>query len=119
MLITSSTSFGALGPCTSFYKSDNPNSPPCCLALTSHFKPRLSTFLTLQPLNTVPHVVGTSNHTLISLLLHNYSYATVMNCNINIYVFQFLGNLCERVVLLQRGCDPQVENDYSRGRAAW
>jgi hypothetical protein len=40
-------------------------------------------FPMLQPFNTVPHVVGTPNHKII-LLLHSYSFATVMNCNVNV-----------------------------------
>ena len=40
-----------------------------------------STFL--MPFNTIPHVV-TSSHKIISLLLHNYNFATVINCNVNI-----------------------------------
>jgi hypothetical protein len=31
-----------------------------------------------------PHVVGTSTIKLFLLLLHNYNFATVMNCNVNI-----------------------------------
>ena len=42
-----------------------------------------STFLMLRPFNTVPHVVVTSNHKIISLLLHNCNFATVMNYNVN------------------------------------
>ena len=44
-----------------------------------------STFLMLQPFNTVLHVVVTPNHTIISLLFHNCNFATVMNCNVNIF----------------------------------
>ena len=40
-----------------------------------------TTFLTLRPLNTVPHVVVAPNHKLVYLLLH---FATVMNHNLNI-----------------------------------
>ena len=49
----------------------------------------LSTFLMLRPFNTVPHVVVTSNHKIILLLLHNYSLVTAMNHNANIFVFQW------------------------------
>ena len=42
-----------------------------------------STFLMLPPLNTVPHVVVTPNHKIISLLLRDYNFANVMNHNVN------------------------------------
>lgn len=45
--------------------------------------PWLSTFLMRQPFNTVRHVVVISNRKIISLLLHNYSFAAVMNSNVN------------------------------------
>jgi hypothetical protein len=38
------------------------------------------TFLVLGPFNTVPQVVVTPTHKLSLLLLHNYNFATVMNC---------------------------------------
>jgi hypothetical protein len=41
-----------------------------------------STFLKLQPLNTVPHGVVTPDH-LFSLLLHNCNFVTVMDHNVN------------------------------------
>jgi hypothetical protein len=44
----------------------------------------LSTFLMLGPFNTVPHVVVTPKHKMISILLHNYNFATVINYNVNI-----------------------------------
>lgn len=40
--------------------------------------------LTLQPCDTVPHIVVTPNHKIISLLLHNYNLAIDMDCNVNI-----------------------------------
>jgi hypothetical protein len=47
-----------------------------------------STFLKLWSFNTVLHVVVTSNHKKVFLLLlHNYIFATAMNYNININVF--------------------------------
>ena len=48
------------------------------------FEQWFSTFLMLQPFNMVPHVVVTPTHKIILLLLHNYSFATVVNCNLNI-----------------------------------
>lgn len=53
---------------------------------------RSSTFLTLRPFNTVPHVVMTPNHKIISLLLHSTNFATVMNCNVNICAFSWSQN---------------------------
>ena len=47
----------------------------------------LPTFLMLQPFNTVPHGVVTSNHKTIPLLRHNCNFATIMNHNINVYAF--------------------------------
>ena len=41
-----------------------------------------STFLKLQPFNTVPYVVMTPNHRIIPLLLHICNYATVMDHNV-------------------------------------
>jgi hypothetical protein len=38
----------------------------------------------LRPFNTVRHVVVTPNHEMISLLLHNSNFVTVMNHNVNI-----------------------------------
>ena len=43
-----------------------------------------STFLLLQLFNTVPHVVVTLNHKIVSLPLHSCNFATVMSCNVNI-----------------------------------
>ena len=43
-----------------------------------------STFLVLQPFNTVSHVVVTPNHNIISLLLYNCNFATIVNYNVNI-----------------------------------
>ena len=42
-----------------------------------------STFLMMQPFNTVPHAVGTPNHKVLSWLLHNCKF-NVMSCYINI-----------------------------------
>ena len=38
-------------------------------------------FLMLCPFNADPHVVVTPNHKIISLLLHSYSFTTIMNHN--------------------------------------
>lgn len=54
-----------------------------------------SAFLKLQPLNTVPHVVVTLNHKIISLPLLNCNSAIVMNCNVNICFLMVLGDPCE------------------------
>jgi hypothetical protein len=42
------------------------------------------TFLTLWPFNLIPHGVVTSDHKIISLLLHKCNIPTTMNCNVNI-----------------------------------
>jgi len=47
-----------------------------------HLDQWFPTFLMLWP---VPHVALTPKHNVISLLLHNCNFATVMNCNINIW----------------------------------
>lgn len=39
----------------------------------------------LQLLSIVSHAVVTPNHKLMSLLLHNYNFATVLNRNVNIF----------------------------------
>jgi hypothetical protein len=62
-----------------------------------------STSLMLQPFNTVPYVVGTPNHNIILLLLHNCNFATAMN-------IWYAGDL---IYNPQGGRDPQVENHCS------
>jgi hypothetical protein len=62
-----------------------------------------STFLMLWPFNTVLHVVVTSNHKIISLLLHNCNFAVVINCNVNIWNIGYL------IYDPQEGHDSQVE----------
>jgi hypothetical protein len=42
------------------------------------------TFLMLEPFNIVPHIVVIHNHKIISLLLHNCNFPTVVNRNVNI-----------------------------------
>lgn len=44
-----------------------------------------STFPMPHLFKTVPHVVVTSNHEIISLLLHNCNFTTLMNHNVNIW----------------------------------
>ena len=51
---------------------------------TRVFEQRFSTFLMPWTFNTVPHVVVTPNHVIISLSLHNCNFAIVMNRNVNI-----------------------------------
>lgn len=63
-----------------------------------------------QPYNIVPHVVVTFNHKIISLLFHNWNFATVINSNVNKYLcfpIMVLGDPCERVIR-----DAQVKNCY-------
>ena len=47
-----------------------------------------STLLNLLFCDTVPHVVVTSNHKIISLLFSNCNSATVMNYDVNSCAFQ-------------------------------
>lgn len=54
---------------------------PTCAALLGQ---QSSAFLVPPPFPTVPHVVGTPNHRIISLLLHNYNFTTVRNHNVNL-----------------------------------
>ena len=42
-----------------------------------------SIFLMLWPFNTVPHVVANHNHKFFSLLLHNCSFSSLLNRNVN------------------------------------
>jgi hypothetical protein len=56
----------------------------------------LSTFLMLQPFNTVPHVVVTPNQKLFSLIFHNCNFA--MDHNVNICFLMALDNPGESVV---------------------
>ena len=48
--------------------------------------------------NIVPHAVVTPNQKIFLLLLYNYKFATVMNCNINICFLMVLGDPCESVI---------------------
>ena len=62
----------------------------------------------LWSFNTVLHVVMTPNHKIILLLFHNYNFATVMICNVNIWYVGYL--ICD----LKWGCNPQVEDCWYR-----
>lgn len=44
----------------------------------------LSAFPLLQPCNTVPKVAATPNHNIIVTTSYNYSFATVLNLNVDI-----------------------------------
>lgn len=67
-----------------------------------------STFLMLQPSNTVSHVVVTTDYKFISLLLHNCNFASVMNHNVNIWYAGYL------ISDPQSGHSPQIESCCSR-----
>jgi hypothetical protein len=58
----------------------------------------ISTFLMLQPFNTVSYVVTPPNHKLFSLLLCNCNFYTIINHNVNISVVSGLKQPCERVI---------------------
>ena len=62
----------------------------------------VSTFLILQLLNTVSHVVVNPNHKIISLLLHNCNFATVVNHNVNILYAGYLICNSPKVVMVHR-----------------
>lgn len=47
-------------------------------------------FLMLQPFNAVSHAMVIPNHKLFSLLLYNCNCAAIMNCNVDICVFNGL-----------------------------
>ena len=68
-------------------------------------------FLMLWLFNRAPHVVVTPNHKIISLLLHNCSFATVMNHNVNIW---YAGYLIYDPPPKKRGCDLQVKHHCAR-----
>ena len=72
---------------------------------------RFSTFLMLRPFNTVPHVVVTPNHNIISILLHSCHFATVINRSVNVQYSGYL--ICDILWIVQslKGVvTPQVEN---------
>ena len=48
------------------------------------------TFPMLWPFNTIPHVVVTPNNKIILLLLYNCNFASIMNCNVNIWYAGYL-----------------------------
>jgi hypothetical protein len=43
------------------------------------------TSLVLGSLGKVPHVVATPSHKIISVLLHQQNFATVINCNVSVF----------------------------------
>lgn len=59
------------------------------------------------PFNTILHVV-TFNNKIISLLLHTFNFATIMNSNVDTWYAEYL--LCDP----QRGLNPQAEKDGPR-----
>jgi hypothetical protein len=73
-----------------------------------------STFLILWPFNIVPPVVVIPKHNIISLLLHSYNFATVINHNIKIwYTGYLIPDTIERILQITRGHDLQVKNHCS------
>lgn len=65
----------------------------------------------MQLLNTIPHVCGDPNIVLFLLPLNYCHFATVMNCNVNIRVFQWSWATPVKGPLdSQRRHDPQVES---------
>lgn len=82
-------------------------------------KQRFPSFLMLQPFlmrNTVSHVVMTPNNNITSLLLHNCSFATVMNHTVHVCLPggpQW--SLWEAPFTYWGGRYPQVENNSTKG----
>lgn len=73
-----------------------------------------TTFLILWPINTVPAIMVTHNHKIISLLLHNCIFY-FMNHNVNVlYAGYLMYDHCEKV-----DCDPQVENSWAITTWLW
>ena len=71
---------------------------------------RFSTFLMLQPFNTVSYSVGDPQPQNYFTVTHNCDFATVMNHNVNgRYAGALIRDSCG-------GWDPQVENHCSRGQ---
>ena len=68
----------------------------------------LSTFLTLWLFSALPHTEIAPTYNIISLLLPNCNFATVMNHNINTWCAEYL--ICDP----QRVHNPQVENHCLR-----
>lgn len=58
---------------------------PPIIGGTSEMNRLIPTFLTVPPFNTAPHMVGTPNHKIILLILHNYNFVTVMTYNVDIW----------------------------------
>jgi hypothetical protein len=72
-----------------------------------------SIYLILWPFNTLPHVSGTLNHKIISPLLHNCNFTTVMNHNVSIHVLWWsCVFLVKGSFSSQRGHGPQAEKCY-------
>lgn len=69
-----------------------------------------------QPFNTVLHVVTTLNHNILSLLLHSCYFATVVNFDVNTYVFwRFSAIPVKGSFDSQSRPDPQVEKYCFKG----
>lgn len=61
-------------------------------------RPVLLSISSAETLNMVSHAV-TSNHTIISLLLHDCNFAFILKCNVNIwYAGYLICNHCEMVI---------------------
>lgn len=50
----------------------------------------------LSPFNTVPHIVVTANHKIISLLFQNINFAIIVNCNVDIWFVTLQGAVTHR-----------------------
>ena len=66
-----------------------------------------------QPLNTVLHVALTPSIQEFPLLLHNCNFATVMNHNVDIYVFQWSWAISVKQLLIPQWCShSQTEHHW-------
>lgn len=75
-------------------------------------KHRFSVLLTLHPLTRFLMLWWLPTIKLVSLL---FNFATLTNCNINMWFWVVLGDPCERVIWLLKGGDPQAGNHCING----
>lgn len=72
-----------------------------------------STFLMLLPFYMVLHVVVTPNCKIISLLLYNSNFDTIMSQNVNIWYVKYL-------IVFKNGCPrPSVETILESSYVCW
>lgn len=67
-----------------------PNHPWISAWKSFPLEQQISTFLMLQPFNSISHSVVVPNHKIISLLLHNFKFSIIMNHNINVWYAEYV-----------------------------